>query len=430
MYLLAVNCGSSSIKGKLFALPSSISAPLEQRASLSVTGIGSHGDKVNFKVNWEQGHGKAVDEDGDDGASVDYEELFPQVLDKLTASSDIEKDDIQYVSHRVVHGATHKSGIRITKDHTEGLQEMDKLSTFAPLHNHHAVLAVRACLNALPDHTSLLLFDTLFHQTIPPETYTYALPPPDQEIVMPLRKYGFHGLSYASIVHSLAEHLQKRPEDVNVVVAHLGSGASSCCIRGGKSIDTSMGLTPLEGLIGGTRSGTVDPTAIFHHTKDPGADAGIEGLEVSQAEAVLNKKSGLLALAGTTNMGTILKRIADPLSCSSAEHYAAVLAYGVFLDRLMGYVSQYMFKLLASVPKGDIDGIVFSGGIGEKAVQLRKDVLEKFGWLGAEIDEQRNQSAKGEVREITKDGSAVRGWVVETDEEGWCAHMTREEFGF
>jgi acetate kinase len=205
-----------------------------------------------------------------------------------------------------VHGGTHTNGIRITKDHEEGLKEMDKLSEFAPLHvrphcdscparnsiyvqNHHAVLAVKSCLEALPNHTSFLVFDTLFHQTIPPEVYTYALPPPVQEAVMPLRKYGFHGLSYASIVSILSKFLQKPLEKVSVVVAHLGSGASSCCILSGKSIDTSMGLTPLEGLIGGTRSGTIDPTAIFHHTPDCAADAGIEGMKVTKAEATLNK---------------------------------------------------------------------------------------------------------------------------------------------
>lgn len=202
-----------------------------------------------------------------------------------------------------MHGGEIKKGIKVTKDHTEALEKMDALSAFAPLHNHHAVLCVRACLDALPESTNLLLFDTLFHQTIAQDVYTYALPPTDEELAIPLRKYGFHGLSYASIVNSLSKELGKPEDQINVVVAHLGSGASSCCIEGGKSIDTSewggsrtvavliagMGLTPLEGLVGGTRTGTIDPTAIFHHTKDYAEDAGLKGIHVTKAEYIMNK---------------------------------------------------------------------------------------------------------------------------------------------
>ncbi|GFZ44981.1 acetate kinase [Saitozyma sp. JCM 24511] len=430
MYLLAVNCGSSSIKGKLYAIPPAKSDPLETVADLGVSNISSKGEKVKIKVTWSEGKGKNVNEEGEDGGSVEYASLVPLLLDKLSKSGSLGKDDIKYVTHRVVHGGTHKQGIRISKGHEEGLAEMDKLSEFAPLHNHHAVLAAKSCLDALPHHTSLLLFDTLFHQTIPPETYTYALPPGESHPSMPLRKYGFHGLSYASIVASMSEHLGKPESEINIVVAHLGSGASAACIRGGKSIDTSMGLTPLEGLIGGTRSGTIDPTVIFHHTPDCAEDAGLEGMKVTKAELVLNKQSGLQALAGTTNFGTIISRVTDPSSCSSDEHESATLAYNVYLDRLLNYVSQYLFKLLSTVPLDSIDGVVFSGGIGEKGAQLRHDALDKFKWLGAEVDDQRNGHSQGQVREITRDGSKLRGWVVETDEEGWSAKLAREDFGF
>lgn len=183
-----------------------------------------------------------------------------------------------------------------------------------------------------------------------------------------------------------------------------------------------MGLTPLEGLIGGTRSGTIDPTAIFHHTKDAALDAGLPDFKVSKAEAVLNKKSGLQALAGTTNFGQITANMAkDP---------KLRLAYDVYLDRLMGYVSQYLCKLLSNVGAEGIDGIIFSGGIGEKAEQLRKDVVDKFGWLGMELDKEANKMSEGEVRRITSEKSKIHGWVVETDEEGWCVHLAGQEFGF
>ena len=187
-----------------------------------------------------------------------------------------------------------------------------------------------------------------------------------------------------------------------------------------------MGLTPLEGLLGGTRSGSIDPVAVFHAVKDPAGDAGIEGMNVSNAESVLNKKSGFQALAGTTNFGKIIEKAFD---ISAEGHEAANLAYRVYLDRLLGYISQYLFKLLSTIPLEQIDGIVFSGGIGEKGKELRRDVLNKFLWLGAEVDDERNGQSSGQVREITGIGSKLRGYVVETDEEGWCAKLAREEFG-
>jgi acetate kinase len=168
-----------------------------------------------------------------------------------------------------------------------------------------------------------------------------------------------------------------------------------------------MGLTPLEGLIGGTRCGTIDPTAIFHHTPDGGADAGLQDIKVTKAEVILNKESGLKALAGTTNFGTI--------TSGMAEDDKLRRAYNIYLDRLMGYLSQYLFKLL-SVNK-TIDGIVFSGGIGEKSDVLRRDVLEKLKWLGVKVSQ---DEIGGHVSRLTSQDSAIAGWVVETDEEGWC----------
>ena len=253
------------------------------------------------------------------------------------------------------------------------------------------------------------------------------MPPAETDSPMELRKYGFHGLSYASIVDTLSEHLKKPKNKINIVVAHLGSGASSCCILNGQSIDTSMGLTPLEGLIGGTRAGTIDPTTIFHALTDPGADAGIQGMKVTKAEYVLNKKCGLVALAGTTNFGAILSSVADK---SAEDHERASKAYLVYKDRLMNYLAQYICKLLAKVPIEEIDGLVFSGGIGEKGAQLRADVLDWFKWMGAEVDKEKNENSKGTVREITTAGSKLKGWVVETDEEGQTVALAREQLDF
>lgn len=332
-----------------------------------------------------------------------------------------------------MHGGLNTKPLIVTHEHEEALTDMDALSEFAPLHNHHAVLGVRACLSVLPSHTSVLLFDTLFHQTLPREVYTYALPPADAglQLPIPLRKYGFHGLSYASIVRTLSARLNKPADTLNLVVAHLGSGASACCIHLGKSIDTTMGLTPLEGLVGGTRTGTIDPTAIFHHTRDVTADSGITDMHVSRAEYVLNKESGLTALAGTQNFGLITQRIADPSSCTPEQADGARLAYDVFLDRLMGFLAAYLSKLLFRVPMEDV-ALVFSGGIGENSKEIRADVLRRLAWLGARVDEEKNAAAaqwEGGVRRVSAEGSTLKAYVVLTDEEQQCAIMARNVLG-
>lgn len=181
-----------------------------------------------------------------------------------------------------------------------------------------------------------------------------------------------------------------------------------------------MGLTPLEGLVGGTRTGTIDPTAIFHHSPDYAEDAGLKGIKVTKAEYLMNKKSGLVALAGTQNFGTITKD-------AEKGDERAKLAYGVYVDRLMGYVTQYLCKLANEVGFENIHGLVFSGGIGENAEGLREDVMRRLGWLGV------MGGGKGDkeqtVLKISASDSKLPVYVVKTDEEGWCAHLAREELG-
>ncbi|KAL7410670.1 Acetokinase family-domain-containing protein [Mrakia frigida] len=439
-YILSLNCGSSSLKAKLF-LVSSPSSPLKVIATASASNVGAKGKKVVLEVVWEgveaeQGGEVKIEKEQED---VQYTDLPGLVLGILTEGEKkkVDKEEIRWVTHRIVHGSTHTKPIVVTKKHTGGLKEMDALSAFAPLHNHNAVLAVGSCLDALPSHTSILLFDTMFHQTLSKEIYTYAVPKLEesQKTPVPLRKYGFHGLSYASVLRSLASHLEMEQKELDVVVCHLGSGGSVCQIEKGRSVDTSMGLTPLEGIIGGTRCGTIDPTLIFHHTPDCSTNVGEAGMEVSKAELVLNKSSGLLALAGTSDFGLILERMNDSSSCSKEEHESATLAYQVYLDRLLHFVSFYLFKLLASGSTSPIH-IVFSGGIGERAARLRSDVVSKLAWLGVEVDEDANEkNGKGDevVERISKEkesgGGRLSVWVVKTDEEEQCARMAREEVG-
>lgn len=308
----------------------------------------------------------------------------------------------------------------------------------------------------LPESKNLLCFDTLFHvsdiddgkrrlltsvqQTLPPAVYKYTLPPTNVDTVIPLRKYGFHGLSYASITHTLSKELG-RP--ANLVVCHLGSGCSAACIHEGKSIDTSMGLTPLEGLVGGTRTGSIDPTAIFHHTPDYAEP--IPELHVNKAEYVMNKKSGLLGLSGTTNFGHICERKSakvgdvlgkneksDGFKVTKEDKENAQITYEVFLDRLMAYLSQYVLKLAYQAGGvGKIDGIVFAGGIGEHSVELRKDAIGRLGVLGVKIDDKKNEAGVPDGKTqvlVSSPDSSVKVYIVLTDEEGWTAHMAREVF--
>ena len=291
----------------------------------------------------------------------------------------------------------------------------------------------------MPSSRQILLFDTLFHQSIPEHVYTYPLALPPTTPPIPLRKYGAHGLSYASVLSSVSSYLQKPEQEVNIVVAHLGSGASVCAIKNGKSYDTSMGLTPLDGLPGGTRSGSIDPALVFHHTPASSEAVDFKGTRLCRGEMLLNKygeifchfimdyrnnflinfrEAGFAALTGTSDFRTITTR-AWPKKNDSVrpeDEYAAKLAYNLFLDRIINYVSSYVVKILGTpLPNSSrppsLDGIVFSGGIGEKSVELRRDVTAYFKWLGVEIDDEKNASAGKEGNDdqnvflISKDGS-------------------------
>ncbi|KAK3104330.1 hypothetical protein LTR53_018449, partial [Teratosphaeriaceae sp. CCFEE 6253] len=230
-----------------------------------------------------------------------------------------------------------------------------------------------------------------------------------------LRKYGFHGLSYAFITRSVAAHLDKPVGELNIIALHLGSGASACCVRGGASIDTSMGLTPLAGLPGATRSGDVDPSLIFHFTHEAGklSPGSTKGMHITEAEEILNKKSGWKALTGTTDFGTISAKAAD-------GDEACGLALEMFVDRIVGFVAGYYVKL-----GGQVDGLVFAGGIGEKGVELRRAVVQRVRCLGFEVDDDLNAKPDGKkvVTDIGAKGSKHKVMICRTDEQ---AEMARQ----
>ncbi|BGP00102.1 acetate kinase [Rhodotorula toruloides ATCC 204091] len=433
---LAVNCGSSSIKFSLF-----------NRSSRSVVVSGSasnvQGDSAaSYKFTFSGEGGKEEKHEKELDKNTSYEDVFKEILQDVTAEKVLGsegKGRIHLVAHRIVHGGTADGPILIRhgdKEEKEVLDQMEQVSSFAPLHNHHAMLIVKECLEHLPDATSVLCFDTLFHRTIPQYRRSYAISTPEHKTPVPLVKYGFHGLSYANILDQMAEELRKPKEEVNLVIAHLGSGGSCCLIQNGQSTQTTMGVTPLEGLPGGTRSGTIDPSMIFHHTPDCSDTVKWSGRDITKAEYILNKESGFRALCGTNNFGTITSRAfpsSDDKQPTEEEFQSARLTYELYLDHLLSFLSSYITSVFSSRTNSTLDGLVFSGGIGERSVRLRRDVVEHFKWIeelaGTQggIDDEKNAEGKSGRREITKEGSKVRAWVVETSEEDEMIRMSEEE---
>lgn len=326
----------------------------------------------------------------------------------------------------------------VTHDHPDKLKDIDRISAFAPLHNHAALNAVNAALENLPKSPAVLIFDTLFHQSLPQAVKTYAIGKSDHEPRIPLRKYGAHGLSYASILRNIANKLNKPVEKTSILVAHLGSGGSACAIKNGKSIDTTMGLTPLEGLPGGSRTGSIDPTLIFHHTQQPADVIDIKGMKVTKGEFVMNKKGGFIGLVGTSNFGKILDKVPPPdHECWSPAYDGQMpndyaLAYALYLDRLVMVLSGYLSKLTYghSNPKDGIDAVVFSGGIGEKSTRLRKDVVDRLNAYNISMDDRLNDEAQNKEDEgafnLSNDIRNVPAYVCWTDEENEAAKQAKQ----
>ena len=262
-----------------------------------------------------------------------------------------------------------------------------------------------ACHEHLPKVTNVACFDSGFHHTMPECVKAYAI---DQKIAKEkgLRKYGFHGLSYSFVTRQVAAFLAKDISQTSIIALHLGSGSSACAVKNGKSIDTTMGLTPVSGLPGGTRSGDIDPSLIFHYTSDVSklSPSSTKDLHISAAEEILNKQSGWKALTGTTNFAEIAK----PDVPESHK-----LAFDIFVDRIVGYIGNYYVKL-----GGQVDALVFAGGIGEKSAYLRQVIAEKCACLGISIDQKKNDHLQGtgSVFDVGSSGK-VRILVCETDED-------------
>jgi acetate kinase len=307
------------------------------------------------------------------------------------ALAEVDAATIDAVGHRVVHGGSVFVDATLIDDQV--IAEIERLSVLAPLHNPPGLEGIRAARAALPDVPHVAVFDTAFHATLPPSAYTYAI---DAAVAAEhgVRRYGFHGTSYAYVSARAAEMLGRPLESLRMIVAHLGNGASITAIAGGRSVDTSMGMTPLEGLVMGTRSGDIDPAVLLHLQRVGAFDAaGLDDL--------LNRRSGLLGLGGHSDMRDLL----------AASGPAAALAVDVYVHRLRHYIGAYAAEL------GGVDALVFTAGVGENSAVIRARAVEGLSFLGLAVDADANTAEVDSARVISPRGSATAVLVVPTDEE-------------
>ena len=314
-------------------------------------------------------------------------------------------DEIGAVGHRAVaSGETFKKPTLVSD---EALAKMEELCDLAPLHNPASIVGVRACLAAMPKTPMALVFDTSFHFTMPKHAYMYAIDYADYE-KHKIRRYGFHGTSHKFVSQEAAKYLGKKPEELKIITCHLGNGSSITAVNGGKSVDTSMGLTPLAGVPMGTRSGDVDPAVVEYLAKK-------EGLSIAEALSYLNKKSGMLGVSG------ISSDFRDLTSAAEKGNERAQLALDMFAYSCKKYVGAY-----AAAMNG-VDCIVFTAGVGENTACVRKAICENMQYLSLEIDEEKNnEKNNGAIRDITGKNSKVKVLIIPTNEELVIARETVE----
>ena len=393
MKVLVLNCGSSSLKYQLINMENE-----EVMAKGYLEKIGLPDSFLTHTVNGEK---HKIEEKVNN-----HEEGIKLVVDQLLDNEyGVIKDlkEIDAVGHRVVHGGEKFSGsVLITDDVIAAMKECIPL---APLHNPAGITGIEACQKALPGVPMVGVFDTAFHQTLPEKAYMYAIPYEYYE-KYGIRKYGFHGTSHKFVSQRVAEVMNKPIEDLKIISCHLGQGASLCAVDGGKSIETTMGLTPLAGVPMGSRSGDIDPSIVTFLMKN-------ENLSSDEMDKILNKQSGKLGLSGVS----IDDR--DIEAAAKEGNKRAQLAIDNFAYQVAGFIGK-----LAVQMKG-VDVITFTAGIGENGIDARKNICEYLGVLGIKIDNEKN-NCRGKEVEISTPDSKVKVYVIPTNEELMIARDTKE----
>lgn len=393
MKVLVINCGSSSLKYQLFDMTdeSVLAKGLVERIGLPGSILIHRPGEAKVEIKDEiEDHAKAISLVL--GALTDKEHGVVKSLDEITC-----------IGHRVVHGGEAFSGsVAITPAVMQALEANIEL---APLHNPPNIMGINACMELMPNTPQVGVFDTAFHQTMPAEAFIYALPYEYYEKYK-VRRYGFHGTSHRFVTERAVEMLGKPMAETKIVTCHLGNGASITAVEGGKSIDTSMGLTPLEGVAMGTRSGDIDP-AIMEFIMNK------EKISIAQMSNILNKKSGVLGISGVSS------DFRDIEGAAEKGNYRAQLA----LDRFAYVVKKYIGSYIAALD--GVDAIVFTAGLGENSASMRTKVCSGLSFLGIEIDEEKNK-IRGQEIEITAPGSKTKVFVIPTNEELMIARDTAE----
>jgi acetate kinase len=397
MKVLVINCGSSSLKFKLYDLPADDTATL--MAEGLVEEIGREKSKFSYRDT------RSPDKIVGDVVAKDHTQAVAAMKDMLLDAEHglfKEKIEVDACGHRVVHGRELFSNSALVTPEVRGA--IEACIGIAPLHNPPNLAGIAACEKIFPGLPQVAVFDTAFHQTMPPHVYTYGLPR-DQLERNHVRKYGFHGTSHEYVARRCAELMKKDFTKLKIITCHLGNGSSITAVKDGQSYDTSMGLTPLEGLLMGTRTGDMDPAVVLYiMDKDK--------LSPQEMNTLLNSKSGVKGVSGISN------DMRQLIAKSKEGDPRAQLALDMFDYRLIKYIGSYVAAMAGC------DAIVFTGGIGENDVAMRARVLDPLRFIGVDIDPERNSSpAKEKV--ITRDGSRICAWVVPTNEELMIARKTK-----
>ena len=391
MKILVLNCGSSSLKYQLINMETE-----EVLASGKYERIGEKEAFITHKVNGQKikidnpayNHTEAIEFTLKQLTNPEY-----KVIDSL--------DEIEAIGHRLVHGGEKISESVVIDENVENV--LKEYSDLAPLHNPACILGIEACKNVMPGKPMVGVFDTAFHQSIPKERYIYPIPYEYYE-KYGIRKYGFHGTSHMFVSQRLAEIEGKDLKDLKIVTCHLGQGSSICAVQGGKSVDTSMGLTPLGGIPMVTRSGDLDPSILLYLMKK-------EKLSPEQMENILNKESGVSGISGLAPDFRVIEQE------SYNDNETAKIAMESFKYAIASYIAKY------AVAMNGVDYIVFTGGVGENQINIRKGICEQLRFMGVEIDEEAN-NMRGEEKVISKPSSKVKVYVIPTNEELMIAKET------
>lgn len=393
MLILVVNAGSSSLKYQLLNMDDE---SVIAKGNCDRIGIDGHISHKTF-----------------DGRKIETEcsfpthtEAFAKLVEVLTtgeASVIKSMSEISAVGHRIVQGAEVFDKTTLVTD--EVIDKIDEMKELAPVHNHAHALALRACQKVLPEGVPMVaVFDTAFHQTMPEKAFMFGLPYEDYENYH-VRKYGFHGTSHRFVSHALADAMGKDIKDLKIVSCHLGNGSSVTAVNGGKSVDTSMGFTPLDGVLMGTRTGAVDPSAVTYVQEK-------HGFSAAEMSEYMNKKSGFLGISGISSDNR------DITAAAEKGDKRAILASEMLQYQIKKYIGSY-----AAAMNG-LDAVLFTGGIGENAWEVREGVCKDMEFFGIKIDTEKNKSTRGELIKISTPDSKVEVWIVPTNEELLIARDT------